>query len=140
MEILIFLKEISSVLLNVLIFGGIVFFLWGGGGKNYHFIQKVLVLGQMSDFWSTVIKSCCANFRTKGQWCLSISISGQKCEFWPKNWKIGRNADFIIKCALILKVIIFWQNMLIFRKIWLFVWMFININKVSNSDKNFNFS
>ena len=35
-----------------------------------------------------------------------------------KNINFGRNVDFFIKCALLLKVIIFLQNMLIFRKMW----------------------
>ena len=57
-----------------------------------------------------------------------------------KNWNFGRNVDFFIKCALLLKVIIFLKNILIFRKMWLLVWMFIYINKVSNSEKKtFNF-
>ena len=32
-----------------------------------------------------------------------------------KKWNFGRNVDFFIKCALLLKVIIFLQNMLIFK-------------------------
>ena len=60
--------------------------------------------------------------------------------FWQKkNRNFGGNVDFFIKCALLLKVIMFLQNMLIFTKMWLIVWRFIDINKVSNSDKNFNF-
>ena len=70
-----------------------------------------------------------------------------QCQFWWKNMSIlckkninfGRNVDFFIKCALLPKVIIFLHNMLIFRKMWVFVWRFIYINKVSNSNKNFNF-
>ena len=56
-----------------------------------------------------------------------------------KKWNFERNVDFFIKYALPLKVIIFLQNMPIFRKMWLFVLRFIYINKVTNSDKN-NFS
>ena len=57
-----------------------------------------------------------------------------------KHWNFVRNVDFFIKCALLLKVIIFLQNMLIFSKMWLLVWRFIYINKVSNSEKKtFNF-
>ena len=61
-------------------------------------------------------------------WCKSVN-------FVRKNWNFGRNVDFFIKCVLLLKVIIFLQNMLIFRKMWLLVWRFTYINKVSNSDK-----
>ena len=33
-----------------------------------------------------------------------------------KNWNFGGNVDFFIKCALLLKLTIFLQNVLIFRK------------------------
>ena len=56
-------------------------------GKKYHFMQKVLVFGQMSEFLSTVIKSCRANFGVKWRVFFSTSIFVQKCQFWEKkNW------------------------------------------------------
>ena len=61
-------------------------------------------------------------------WCKNVN-------FVRKELKFGRNVEFFIKCGLLLKVIIFLQNVLIFRKKWLLVWRFIYINKVSNSDK-----
>ena len=71
---------------------------------------------------------------------VSVNINfGAKMLILCKKKKIERNVDFSIKYALPLKVIIFLQNMPIFRKMWLFVWRFIYINKVTNSDKN-NFS
>ena len=54
--------------------------------------------------------------------------------FVRKELKFGRNVDFFIKCGLLLKVIIFLQNVLISRKKWLLVWRFIYSDK-----KNFNF-
>ena len=51
-EILSFLKELFSVFEKCQIL--IALFLFG---KKYHFMQKVLVFGQMSEFLSTVIKS-----------------------------------------------------------------------------------
>ena len=78
---------------------------------------RVSVFGQMSEFLSTVIKQCRANFEAKWQVFLSISILVQKRQFCAKKkWNFGRNVDFFIKCALLLKVIIFLQNMPIFRK------------------------
>ena len=41
-------------------------------------------------------------------WCKNVNF------FTKKNWNFGRNVDFFIKCALLLKVIIFLQNMLSF--------------------------
>ena len=54
------------------------------------------------------------------------------------NWNFGRNVDFFIKCALLLKVIIFLQNILIFRKCdFLSEGLYTLI--VSNSDKKLQF-
>ena len=64
--------------------------------------------------------------------CAKMSILGKKIEFREKCW------FFSNKCALLLKVNILLENMLIFRKFWLFVWLSIYIKKLSNSDKNFN--
>ena len=47
-------------------------------GKIYHFMQKVLVLGEMSELFSTVIKSSRANFGVKWRVFFSTSIFGQK--------------------------------------------------------------
>ena len=109
-------------------------------GKKCHFMQKVLVFGQMSEFLSTVIKSCRANFGVKWRVFFSTSIFVQKCQFWEKNWISWEMLIFSNNCALLLKVNILLENMLIFRKLWLFVWLSIYIKKLSNSDKNFNFS
>ena len=66
---------------------------------------------------------------------VNINFGAKMIILCEKNWNFGRNDDFFIKCELLLKVIIFLQNMPIFREMWLFVWRFIYINKVSNSDK-----
>ena len=60
---------------------------------------------------------------------MSYKLWGQsgKCfcryKFWfknvnfvQKNWNLGRNVDFFFKCVLLLKVIIFLQNMPIFSE------------------------
>ena len=70
---------------------------------------------------------------------VNINFGARMSLFYEKNWNFWRNVDFFIKCALLLKVIIFLQNMLIFRKMWLLVWRFIYINKMSNSEKNIQF-
>ena len=135
-KILSFLKEVFSVFEKCQILMALFLF-----GKKYHFMQKVLVFGQMSEFLSTVIKSCRANFGVKCRVFFSTSIFVQKCQFW------GKKIEFRKKCWFFqtivhynLKVNILWENMLIFRKLWLFVWLSIYIKKLSNSDKNFNFS
>ena len=43
-------------------------------------------------------------------WCKNVNIL-------QKMWNFGRNVDFFIKCALLLKVIMLLQNMPIFWKI-----------------------
>ena len=46
---------------------------------------------------------------------VNINFGGKMSILCKKNWNFGRNVDFFIKCALLLKVIIFLQNMLIFK-------------------------
>ena len=70
---------------------------------------------------------------------VKINFGAKMLILCKKKWNFERNVDFFIKYALPLKVIIILQNMPIFRKMWLFVWRFIYINKVTNFDKN-NFS
>ena len=135
-EILSFLKEVFSVFEKCQILMALFLF-----GKNYHFMQKVLVFGQRSEFLSTVIKSCRANFGVKWRVFFSTSIFVQKCQFWAKIIEVlWEMLTFWNYCVLLLKVNILLENMLIFRKFWLFVWMSLYIKKLSKSDKNFNFS
>ena len=136
MEILSFLKEVFSVFEKCQFLLALFPF-----GKKCHFMQKVLVFGQMIEFLSTVIKSCRANFGVKWRVFFSTSIFVQKCQFWGKKIEISREMlTFSNNCTLLLKVNILLENILIFRKLWLFVWLSISIKKLSNSDKNFNFS
>ena len=108
-EILSFLKEVFSVFEKYQILMALFLF-----GKKYHFMQKVLVFGQMSEFLSTVIKSSRAKLWGKCQfWANIIEVLWEMLTFW--NY-----------CALLLKVNILLENMLIFRKLWLFVWMSIH--------------
>ena len=94
---------------KVSINGGVVFF-W----LKITFYTKALVFGQMSEFLTKVIKSCCADFEEKWQVFLSISILVKNVNFVLKKWSFGTNVEFFIKCALLLKLIIFSENMLIF--------------------------
>ena len=96
-------------------------------------MQKVLVFGQMSEFLSTVIKSSRAKLWGKVtsvflniNFCAKLSILGKKIEIL---WEI---LTFSNNCALLVSVNILLENMLIFRKFWLFVWMSIYIKKLSN--------
>ena len=75
----------------------------------------------MSEFLSTVIKSCRANFGVKWRVFFSTSIFVQKCQFWAKIIEVlWEMLTFWNYCALLLKVNILLENMLIFRKFWLF--------------------
>ena len=98
-------------------------------------MQKVLVFGQMSEFLSTVIKSC-ANFGLKWRVFFSTSIFVQKCQFWAKIIEVlWEMLTFWNYCALLLKVNILLENMLIFRKFCLFVWMSYTLRNCQNMIK-----
>ena len=73
----------------------------------------------MSEFLSTVIKSCRANFGVKWRVFFPTSIFVQKCQFWAKIIEVlWEMLTFWNYCALLLKVNILLENMLIFRKFW----------------------
>ena len=65
-------------------------------------------------------------------WCKSVN-------FVRKNWNFGRNVDFFIKCPLILKVIIFLQNIFILEKCDFLSEGLYTLIKLSNSDKKLQF-
>ena len=70
----------------------------------------------MSEFLSTVIKSCRANFGVKWRVFFSTSIFVQKCQFWAKIIEVlWEMLTFWNYCALLMKVNILLENMLIFR-------------------------
>ena len=73
------------------------------------------------------------NFGVKWRVFFSTSIFVQNCQFFGKKieilWEI---LTFSNNCALLVSVNILLENMLIFRKFWLFVWMSIYIKKLSN--------
>ena len=59
----------------------------------------------MSEFLSTVIKSCRANFGVKWRVFFSTSIFVQKCQFWAKIIEVlWEMLTFWNYCALLLKV------------------------------------
>ena len=126
-EILSFLKEVFSVFKKCQILMALFPF-----GKKYHFMQKVLVFGQMSEF--LVLKSSRAKLWGKvTSVFLNINFFLQNCQFFGKKIKIlWEILTFSNNCALLVSVNILLENMLIFRKFWLFVWMSIYIKKLSN--------
>ena len=136
-KMLSFLKEVFSVFEKCQILMALFLF-----GKKYHFMQKVFVFGQRSEFLSTVIKSSHAKlwgkvtsvFLNINFLCKTVNFLGKKIEIL---WEI---LTFSNNCALLVSVNILLENMLIFRKFWLFVWMSLYIKKLSKYDKNFNFS
>ena len=77
-EILSFLKEVFSVFEKCQILMALFLF-----GKKYHFMQKVLVFGQRSEFLCTVIKVV-QNFGGKVRVFFSTSIFVQNLIFWEK--------------------------------------------------------
>ena len=97
-EILSFLKEVFSVFEKCQILMALFIF-----GKKYHFMQKVLVFGQMSEFLSTVIKSSRAKLWGKVT-SVFLNINCAKLfqtivlfvqnVFGKKNWNFVRNFDF----------------------------------------------
>ena len=125
MEILSILKEVSSVFEKCQFL--VAFFFW----------EKITFYAKSVSFWAN-------------EWISKYSDKTVSCKLWgkvtsisvninfgaktsilcEKNWNFGRNVDFFIKCALLLKVIIFLQNMLIFLEKWFLVWKFIYINSV----------
>ena len=89
-EILNFLKEVFSVFEKCQILMALFLF-----GKKYHFMQKVLVFGQMSEFLSTAIKSSRANLWGKvTSVFLNINFCAKLSIFGEKNWNFVRNFDF----------------------------------------------
>ena len=97
-EILSFLKEVFSVFEKCQIL--MVLFLFG---KNYHFMQKVFVFGQRSEFLSTVIKSSRAKlwgkvFLNINFLCKTVNFLGKKIEIL---WEI---LTFSNNCALLVSV------------------------------------
>ena len=128
-EILSFLKEVFSVFEKCQILMALFLF-----GEKYHCMEKLLVFGQMSEFLSTVIKSSRAKLWGKCNECFSqhqflcknVNFLGKKIEIL---WEI---LTFSNNYALLVSVNILLENMLIFRKFWLFVWMSIYIKKLSN--------
>ena len=65
---------------------------------------------------------------------LNINFCAKLSIFWKKKkieilWEI---LTFSNNCALLVSVNILLENMVLFRKLWLFVWMSIYIKKLSN--------
>ena len=80
------------------------------------------------------------------EWIFKYSDKIMSCKLWSKVTSVFLNINFLAKiievlwemltfwnyCALLLKVNILLENMLIFRKFWLFVWMSIYSKNLSN--------
>ena len=110
-------------------------------GKKYHFMQKVLVFGQRSEFLSTVIKSSRAKPWGKvTSVFLNINFCAKLSIFREKNWNFVRNFDFFkqlcstSECEYLIGKHAYFQKNLTFS-----VRVYIHWETVK-SDKNFNFS
>ena len=109
-EILSFLKEVFSVFEKCQILMALFLF-----GKKYHFMQKVLVFGQRSEFLSTVIKSSRANlWGTVTSVFLNINFCAKLSIFWEKK-KLKFCEKFWLFQTIVVSVNILLENMLIFR-------------------------
>ena len=76
----------------------------------------------MSEFLSTVIKSCRANFGVKWRVFFSTSIFVHKCQFWAKIIEVlWEMLTFWNYCALLLKVNILLEKNAHFQKILTFL-------------------
>ena len=112
-EILSFLKEVFSVFEKCQILMALFLF-----GKKYHFMQKVLVFGQRSEFLSTVIKSSRAKLWGKvTSVFLNINFCAKLSIFWEKNWNFVRNFDFfkqLCECEYLIGKHAYFQKILTF--------------------------
>ena len=64
----------------------------------------------MSEFLSTVIKSCLANFRVKWRVFFSTTIFVQKCQFWGKCWHSQTIVHYYWKWTSYWKTCLFSEN------------------------------
>ena len=116
-EILSFLKEVFSVFEKCQILMALFLF-----GKKYHFMQKVLVFGQMSEFLSTVIKSSRAKLWGKCNECFSQhQFLCKKCQFFGKKieilWEIltfSNNCGSTSECRYLIGKHAYFQKILTF--------------------------
>ena len=112
MDIVSFLREVFSVFEKCQFLVALFPFV-----KKCHFMQKVLVFGQMSEFLSTVIKSCRANFGVKWRVFFStsifvqkMSIVGKKIEFREKCWFFQTIVHYYWKWTSYWKTCLFSEN------------------------------
>ena len=87
-------------------------------GKKYHFMQKVFVFGQRSEFLSTVIKSSRANLWGKVtsvflniNFCAKLSILGKKIEIL---WEILTFSNNCSECEYLIGKYAYFQKILTF--------------------------
>ena len=111
-EILSFLKEVFSVFEKCQILMALFFF-----GKKYHFMQKVLVFGQRSEFLSTVIKSSLSKLWDRVtsvflniNFCAKMSFLGKKIEFREKCWFFQTSVHYHWKWTSYWKTCLFSEN------------------------------
>ena len=86
-EILSFLKEVFSVFEKCQILMALFLF-----GKKYHFMRKVLVFGQRSEFLSTVIKSSAKLSGKVTSVFLNINFCAKLSIFWKKKLKFCKKS------------------------------------------------
>ena len=121
-EILSFLKEVFSVSEKCQILMALFIF-----GKKYHFYAKSV------SFWPNewVFTSRAKLWGKVTSVFLNINFCAKLSIFWEKNGNFVRNFDFFKQLCSTSEWNILLENMLIFRKFWLFVWMSIYIKKLS---------
>ena len=124
-EILSFLKEVFSVFEKCQILMALFLF-----GKKYHFMQKVLVFGQRSEFLSTVIKSSLSKLWDRVTsvflniyFCAKLSIFWEKNEilweffdFFKQVWTTSEWEHLIGKHAYFQKIVTFCVNVYIHQE------------------------
>ena len=112
-EILSFLKEISSVFENVNLWWLFFFF----------FFSKKYFYAKIASFWANEsISNSSDKIMSCKLWGKITSVSvninfGAKMSFLcEKNWNFGKNVDFFIKCALLLALFSFSRNNILCKK------------------------
>ena len=113
-EILSFLKEVFSVFENCQILMALFLF-----GKKYHFMQKVLVFGQRSEFLSTVIKSSRAKLWGKVtsvflniNICAKLNFLGKKIEILWEILTFSNNLCSTSECEYLIGKHAYFQKIL----------------------------
>ena len=114
--------------------------------EKCQFLVALFPFGKKCHFYAKSVSSW------PNEWIFKYSDKIMSCKLWSKVTSVFLNINFCAKmsilekknwiswemlifsnnCALLLKVNILLENMLIFRKLWLFVWLSIYIKRSAN--------